>query len=104
MLKRIESREALNYKVFEIRRSVETMLKEKEALCEEWETKCYEAEAEVVTCEDLIFFYNTPEMNKRLEKAYNRARHYNYIYHKVVDECEELEEALNGLNKAECWL
>lgn len=104
MLKRIESREALNCKVFEIRRSVETMLKEKEALCEEWEAKCYEAEAEVVTCEDLIFFYDTPEMSKRLEKAYNRARHYNHIYHKVTDECEELEEALNGLRKAECWL
>lgn len=104
MLKRVESREALNDKVFEIRKRVEAMLKEKEALCEEWETKCYEAEAEVVTCEDLIFFYDTPEMSKRLEKAYNKVRHYNYIYRKVANECEELEKALNGLERAEYWL
>ncbi len=104
MLRRIESRKALNDKVFDIRKSVETMLKEKETLCEEWEVKCYEAEAEVVTCEDLIFFYDTPEMSKRLEKAYNRARHYNHIYHKIANECEELEKALNGLEKAEYWL
>lgn len=104
MLKKIENRNALNDKVFEIKRSVEAMLKEKEALCEEWETKCYEAEAEVITCEDLIFFYNTPEMSKRLEKAYNRVRHYNHVYHKIADECEELEEALKGLEKASYWL
>ena len=97
-------REELSFKNYEVMKAVKAMLKEKEALCEEWETKCYEAEAEVVTCEDLIFFYDTPEMNKRLEKAYNRVRHYNYIYHKVVDECEELEQALIGLEKADYWL
>lgn len=104
MLKKVTSREALNDKVFGILKDTKELLKEKEALCEEWETKCYEAEAEVVTCEDLIFFYNTPEMSKRLEKAYNKARHYNHIYHKVANECEELEEAVCGLEKASYWL
>lgn len=104
MLKRIESREALKDHTYEIMNRVKKMLKEKEALCTEWETKCYEAEAEMITCEDLIFFYDTPEMSKRLERAYNRVRHYNHIYHKIADECEELEEALCGLEKAEYWL
>lgn len=104
MLRKVVSREALNDKVFDILRDTKELLKEKEALCEEWETKCYEADSEVVTCEDLIFFYDTPEMSKRLEKAYNRARHYNHIYHKIVNECEELEEAIFGLEKASYWL
>ena len=97
-------REELNFKVYDIMKAVKAMLKEKEAKAEEWETKCYEAEAECNTCEDLIFFYDTPEMNKRLAKAYNRCRHYSYIYHKIVDECEELEQALYGLEKADYWL
>lgn len=97
-------REELSFKVYDVMKEVKAMLKEKEAKAEDWETKCYEAEAEMITCEDLIFFYDTLEMNKRLEKAYNRARHYNYIYHKICDECEELEEALFGLEKADYWL
>ena len=97
-------REELNFKVYDIMKAVEAMLKAKETSCEEWETRCYEAEAECNTCEDLIFFYDTPEMNKRLAKAYNRCRHYNYIYHKLANECEELEEALYGLKKADYWL
>lgn len=97
-------REKLSFKNYEVMKAVKAMLKEKEAKAEEWETKCYKAEAEVVTCEDLIFFYNTPEMGKRLKKAYNRVRHYNHIYHKVANECKELEEALCGLEKADYWL
>ena len=97
-------REKLSFKNYEVMKAVKAMLKEKEAKAEEWEAKCYEADAEVITCEDLIFFYNTPEMGKRLEKAYNRARHYNHIYHKICNECEELEQALIGLEKADYWL
>ena len=97
-------REELSFKNYEVMKAVKAMLKEKEAKAEEWEIKCHEAEMETITCEDLIFFYDTPEMSKRLEKAYNRARHYNHIYHKVVNECEELEQALIGLEKADYWL
>lgn len=97
-------REELSFKNYDVMKAVKALLKEKEVKAEEWETKCCEAEAEVVTCEDLIFFYDTPEMSKRLEKAYNRARHYNYIYHIVINECEELEQALIGLEKADYWL
>ena len=104
MLKRIETREALSYKVGDIEQKVATMLKEKNELLEQWEAKTYEAEAEVITCEDLIFFYDTPEMSARLEKAYNRLRHYQHIYYKLDKECEELEEALEGLKKASYWL
>ena len=97
-------REELNFKVYDVMKAVKAMLEEKEAKAEEWEAKCYEAEAEMITCEDLIFSYDTPEMNKRLAKAYRRVDHYNYIYHKICDECEELEEELNGLEKADYWL
>lgn len=97
-------REMLNLKVYAIMKDVKTMYESKEAKSLEWETRCYEAEAEVITCEDLIFFYDTPEMNRRIAKAYNRLRHYQHIYHRICDECEELEEALEGLKKAEYWL
>ena len=104
MLKKIETREAISFKVYDAMKAVKAMLKEKEALTEEWENKVYSAEAEVITCEDLIFFYDTPDMNAKLAKAYNRLRHYQYIYHKLVNECEELEQALIGLEKADYWL
>lgn len=104
MLKAIEKREALKGKVWDILKETKALLKEKETLCEEWEVRCQEAEMELITCEDLIFFYNTPEMSKRLVKAYNRERHYSYIYHKLANECDELEEALYGLEKADYWL
>ena len=83
---------------------VKTALEKMEQACEIWEHKCDEAYCEVVTCEDLILFYDTPEVAKRLARAYNRNRHYDYIYHKIVDKCEALEEALNGLEKALYWL
>jgi len=104
MLNKIESREALSYKAFDLEQKVTAMVKEKNVRLEEWEIKCREAEAEVIICEDLIFFYDTLEMSKRLNKAYNRLRHYDYIYHKLDKECEELEEALEGLKKASYWL
>lgn len=104
MLKENERREMLKSKVWDILKETKTLLKEKKALCEEWETRCHEAEMELITCEDLIFFYDTPEMSKRLAKAYNRERHYDYIYHKLAHECDELEEVLYGLEKADYWL
>ena len=79
-------------------------LEAKEFNCEVWETKCDEAYMEMITCEDLIFYYDTPEMSKRLAKAYNRSRHYNYIYHKIAKECEALEKAIEALEKANYWL
>ena len=97
-------REELSFKNYDVMKAVKALLEDKEILCEEWESRHDEATIEVITCEDLIFFYDTPEMNARLRKAYNRERHYNYIYHKICNECEELEEALIGLEKADYWL
>lgn len=97
-------REELSFKNYDVMKAVKAMLKEKKMLCEDWECRCDKASMEVITCEDLIFFYDTPDMNARLRKAYNRERHYNYIYHKICDECEELEQALIGLEKADYWL
>ncbi len=97
-------REELSFKNYDVMKAVKALLEEKEAKAEEWEDRLTNAESEVVTAEDLIFFYDTPEMSKRLAKAYRRFDHYNYIYHKICDECEELEQALIGLEKADYWL
>ena len=97
-------REELSFKNYDVMKAVKALLKEKEILCDDWECRCDEASMQVITCEDLILLYDTPEMNARLEKAYNRERHYNYIYHKICNECEELEQALIGLEKADYWL
>ena len=97
-------REELSFKNYDVMKAVKALLKEKEILCDDWECRCDEASMQVITCEDLILLYDTPEMNARLEKAYNRERHYNYIYHKICNECGELEQALIGLEKADYWL
>ena len=97
-------REELSFKNYEVMKAVKAMLKEKEAKAEEWEAKCDSAYGEVATYEDLIVFYDTPDMGKKLKRAYDKNRHYLYIYHKICNECEELEQALIGLEKADYWL
>ena len=100
----LTKRTELSLKVYDVMKEVKAMLKEKEEKAEWWESELSSAEVECITAEDLILLYDTPEMNKRLARAYNKERHYHYIYRKICNECEELEEALAGLEKADYWL
>lgn len=100
----MDTRKQLNEANFTTLVKAKTLLAEREAQCIKWEHLTDEVNAQVNTYEDLIFFYDTPEMNHKLTRAYNKSRHYYYIYYKIVNECDELEKAIQALESADCWL
>lgn len=98
------TRQELKEANFEALMNAKRLLKKRKEACAVWENRCDEIEVQLTTYENLMLVDDTPEMNHKLTKTYNKYRHYDYIYHKIVEECEELEEAIVGLEKADYWL